>query len=195
MNALQLKEAPADLLPTLRTSIAHCDSCIKYEDLTKRALRRINELKQKDAVVQTDIMNYYGAAADFMTVANKYNPCEYYAKNIKALETYIESMPLAMRFTVARWVVQRVSAMEDGPFSGVELWAYYGDEPPRLNEYSSDRKFRHLVSNESEDFKQLGISDDRGVVDIELNRKLLPTGFFFRPVVGNSKFHIQMRQK
>lgn len=187
MNALQLKEAPEDLLPTLRTSIAHCDSCIKYEDLTKRALRRINELKQKDAVVQTDIMNYYGAAADFMTVANKYNPCEYYAKNIKALETYIESMPLAMRFTVARWVVQRVSAMEDGPFSGVELWAYYGDEPPRLNEYSSDRKFRHLVSNKSEDFKQLGISDDRGVVDIELNRKSLPTGFFFRPAVGNSK--------
>lgn len=190
MNALQLKEAPMDLLPSVRTSIAHCDSCIKYEGLTIRALRRIKELKQKDAVAQTDIMNYYGAAADFMTIANKYNPCEYYAKNIKTLETYIENMPLAMRFTIARWIVQRVSAMEDGPFSGVELWAYYGNEPPRLSEYSSDRKFRHLVSDESGFFKQLGISDDRGIVDIELNRKSLPTGFFFRPLVGNSKSSI-----
>jgi hypothetical protein len=187
MNALQLKDAPMDLLPSVRTSIAHCDSCIKYESLTIRALKRIKELKQKDAVAQTDIMNYYGAAADFMTIANKYNPCEYYAKNIMTLETYIENMPLAMRFTIARWIVQRISAMEDGPFSGVELWAYYGDEPLQLNDYSSDRKFRHLVSNKSEDFKQLGISDDRGVVDIELNRKSLPTGFFFRPAVGNSK--------
>ena len=119
--------------------------------------------------------------ADFMRIIGKYNPSEYYEKNVKTLETFIENMPLAMRFTVTRWVVGRVSAQEDGPFANVELWAYYGDNRPRLNDYSSDRQFRKFVSRSSEEFKQMGTSDAEGVVDIEMNRKDLPKGFFFRP--------------
>lgn len=186
INASQLKEAPADLLPTLRTNIAHCDSCIKYERLTFAALKRINELKKQAAVAQTDIMNYYGAAADFMRIIEKYNPSEYYSKNIKTLETFIENMPVAMKFTFVRWIVNRVSAMEDGPFANVELWAYYGANTPRLNDYTSDRKFRKLVSNSPEEYKHIGTSDAQGIVDIQLNRKSLPTGFFFRPASDNS---------
>lgn len=65
----------------------------------------------------------------------------------------------------------------------VELWAYYGEENPRLNDFSKDRSFRKMVSHNSEDFKQLGISDANGIIDIQLNRKELPKGFFFRPTV------------
>ena len=190
VNASQLEEAPKDLLPSLRTSIAHCDSCIKYENLTMRALRRINELKQQNAVAQTDIMNYYGAAADFMRIAEKYNPCDYYTKNIKTLETFIENMPLAMKFTFVKWTVNRVSASEEGSFPNIELWAYYGNNNPGVNDYSSDRKFRKFASNSSEDFKQVGVSDTEGIVNIELSRKNLPKGFFFRPVSNNTKASI-----
>ena len=186
VNASQLKEAPEDLLPSLKTSIAHCDSCIKYESLTIKALRRINELKKQDAVAQTDIMNYYGAAADFMRIAEKYNPCDYYAKNIKALETFIENMPIAMKFTFVKWTVGRVSASEEGAFPNVELWAHYGNSNPRLNDYSNDRKFRRLVSNNPDEFKQVGVSDADGIVNIELSRKKLPMGFFFRPASQNT---------
>lgn len=190
MNALKLKEAPADLLPTIRTNIAHCDSCIKYERLTIAALKRINELKKLDAVAQTDITNYYGAAVDFMKIAEKYNPCNYYAKNINTLETYIENMPLAMRFTIIRWIVDRVSAMEDGAFPNIELWAYYGENNPRLNDYSSDRKFKKMVSSRTKDYQQVGTSDANGIIDMELNRKSLPTGFFFRPVLERTNTQI-----
>lgn len=181
LNALNAPDAPASMFASIHSTIAQCDSCIKYEQLTFRALRRINELKQQPTVAQTDILAYYGAAADFMRIIGKYNPSEYYEKNVKTLETFIENMPLAMRFTVTRWVVGRVSAQEDGPFANVELWAYYGDSRPRLNDYSSDRQFRKFVSRSSEEFKQMGTSDVEGVVDIEMNRKDLPKGFFFRP--------------
>ncbi len=182
ISASKLAEAPADLLPTVKSNIAYCDSCIKYERLTIAALRRINELKKNDNIAQTDILKYYGAAADFMRIAGKYNPCDYYTKNVKTLETFIENMPLAMKFTIVKWMVTRTSAEENGSFSNVELWAYYGAENPRLNDFASDRKFRRMVSKETNLYKQMGTSDGQGIVDIEINRKALPTGIFFRPV-------------
>lgn len=115
LNALKSSDTPSDMIASIRNTISQCDSCIKYENLTFRALKRINELKKQGTVAQTDIMDYYGAAADFMRIVEKYNPCEYYAKNIKTLENFIENMPLAMRFTITRWTVDRVSAMEDEP--------------------------------------------------------------------------------
>lgn len=185
LNALKSSDTPSDMIASIRSTISQCDSCIKYENLTYRALKKINELKKQSTVAQTDIMDYYGAAVDFMRIVEKYNPCEYYTKNIKALETFIENMPLAMRFTITRWIVDRVSAKEDGPFTNVELWAYYGENYPRLNDFSSDRSFRKLVSRNSEEFKQLGTSDVNGIIDIQLNRKNLPKGFFFRPTTDS----------
>lgn len=190
LNAIKSPDTPKDMIASIRNTISQCDSCIKYEDLTFRALRRINELKQQGTVAQTDILDYYGAAADFMRIIEKYNPCDYYTKSIKTLETFIENMPLAMKFTITRWVVGRVSAQEEGPFTNVELWAYYGDSYPRLNDFSSDRLFRKLVSNNASDFKLQGISDANGIINIELNRKSLPKGFFFRPTNDNNKSSI-----
>ncbi len=182
-KAMTAKDTPRELIPTIKTSIAQCDSCLKYEQLLIRTLKRIGEMKQNKNVVvgQTDIVNYYGAAIDFMTIINKYNPCDYYTKNIKALETYIENMPLTLRFNVVKWMVDRVSAVEKGPFPNVELWAYYGNEAPKLMDYSSDRRFRKLVSTSAADYKLIGTSDGTGTIDMEFSRKSLPMGFFFRP--------------
>ena len=135
-------------------------------------------------------MEYYGAAVDFMKIAEKYNPCEYYTKSINTLETFIENMPLAMKFTIVKWLVNRVEATEGGAFPNVELWAYYGSETPSLNDYANDRKFRKLVSNYSDQYRQIGTSDASGIIDMELQRKNLPKGFFFRPATDNSNTQI-----
>ena len=185
ISALSAKDTPKELLPTIRTSIAHCDSCIKYEQLTKGALIRIGELKKRDAVAQTDIVNYYGAAADFMRIVNKYNPSDYYSKNINMLETYIENMPLTLKFRFVKWVVDRVSATERGPFPNIEVWACYDTTNPNSADYSSPRKFRKMVRSNAALYKLIGISDELGVVDMEFNRKSLPTGFFFRCASDN----------
>ena len=185
ISALSAKDTPKELLPTIRTSIAHCDSCIKYEQLTKGALIRIGELKKRDAVAQTDIVNYYGAAADFMRIVNKYNPSDYYSKNINMLETYIENMPLTLKFRFVKWVVNRVSAIERGPFPNIEVWACYDTTNPNPADYSSPRKFRKMVRSNAALYKLIGISDELGVVDMEFNRKSLPTGFFFRCASDN----------
>jgi len=190
LNALKSPDTPSDMFASIRNTVSQCDSCIKYEQLTLRALKRINDLKKQGTVAQTDILDYYGAAADFMRIVAKYNPCEYYTKNINTLETFIENMPLAMKFTVTRWIVDRVSAMEGGAFPDIELWAYYGTTNPRLNDYSSDRKFRKFASSDSGEFKQVGTSDANGIIDMELDRKTLPRGFFFRPGTDNAKTQI-----
>lgn len=181
LNALKSPDTPSDMIPSIRNTVAQCDSCIKYENLTYRALKKINELKKQGTVAQTDIYDYYGAAADFMRIVEKYNPCDYYAKNINTLETFIENMPLAMRFTITRWIVDRVSAQEGGAFPNVELWAYYGETPPKLESYSDDKSFRKMASKHPDQFRQIGTSDAKGVVDAEFERKVLPMGLFFRP--------------
>ena len=189
-NALHSDDTPSDIIPVINSNIARCDTCLLYEQLTIGALTRIKEIKQKGAVSQTDIMEYYGAAVDFMKVAEKYNPCEYYSKSINTLETFMENMPLAMKFTIVKWFVNRVEATEGGVFPNVELWAYYGSEAPHLNDYANDRKFRKLVSNNSEMYKMVGTSDVAGIIDIELQRKNLPKGFFFRPATDDSNAQI-----
>ncbi len=189
-NALTAGDTPQDLIPVINSNIAQCDSCILYENLTKGALLRIKELKEKNSVTQADVSQYYNAAIEFMTITEKYNPCEYYTNIIKALETYVENMPLAIKFTIVKWVVDRVSGYESDPFPGIEAWAYYGSTTPRQIDYSSDRKFRNLTSKSSYQYKRIGVSGKDGIIDMELTRKSLPTGFFFRHIIDDRKTDI-----
>lgn len=68
--------------------------------------------------------------------------------------------------------------------------AYYGKVTPGLNDYSSERKFRKLVSSSAIRYKLLGTSDNNGIVDLEMPRKELPSGFFFRPKASDSNTDI-----
>ena len=47
-----------------------------------------------------------------------------------------------------------------------------------------------LIRVKSNNFSQLGITDNNGVVDLQFDRKALPTGLFFRPVGYDGKFAI-----
>lgn len=189
-TALSAEDTPAELVPVIQSNISRCDTCILYEQLTKNALKRIVDIKKEGAVSQNDIMEYYGAAVEFMKVAERYNPCEYYAKTINTLETYMENMPIIMKFTIARWISDRVSVYEDGVFPNVQLWAYYGTTQPRINDYSNDRKFRKMMGNASWLYKQMGTSDEKGEIEMNFSRKETPTGFFFRPAVADDKVKI-----
>ena len=189
-NALTAGDTPQDLIPAINSNIAQCDSCILYENLTKAALLKIKELKERNTVTQADVSQYYNAAIEFMKITEKYNPCEYYTNIINTLETYVENMPLAMKFTVVKWVVDRISAYEAGPFPGIDVWAYYGSATPRQTEYSSDRKFRNLTSKNAAQYKRIGVTGTDGVIDMELMRKSLPTGFFFRHIIDDRKTDI-----
>ena len=189
VNALSAEDAPEDIVPVINSNIAQCDSCIRYVRLTIGALTKIKQLKESGNVTQADIANYYTAAIDFMKIIEKYNPCEYYAKGINSLETFVANMPLDFRFRFVKWQVDRVSAGEDGPLPNVEVWAFYGPLPPTVKEYDNERKFVKLI-NQSYQYKQMGVSGTDGVVDLELSRKALPTGFFFRPTSVDGRTQI-----
>ena len=97
---------------------------------------------------------------------------------------------MEIQFTMVKWVNSESGFYESGKLPKIEVWAYSGQEPPVQNSYKSDKKFSSLIAN-SNHFTLLSTSDNDGIADIQLNRKSLPTGLFFRPVGYNNKIKIQ----
>jgi hypothetical protein len=106
------------------------------------------------------------------------------------LENLINDLPMEVRFTIVKWMNSEAGFFESGKLPQVEVWAYTGTEPPIQNSYKNDKKFKSLVGN-SNQFIQLGITDKEGIVDVQLNRKSLPSGLLFRPVGYDDKIKIQ----
>ena len=119
-QALTAKDAPNSLKPTIQANIDDCDSCSLYTRYTTASLTKLKRLKEAGNVSQADVAEYYSAAVEYLKVLDKYNPCEYYAKSITALETFIKDMPFTLRFNVVHLTANRVSVGEGGPFAGVE---------------------------------------------------------------------------
>lgn len=188
VNAMNDKNAPPDMLPSINDNIMQCDTCLLYEQYALRALGRLKEMRQAGEANQKDVVKYASGALEFLNVLNKYNPCEFYATRIEKLGRLIEEMPLELKFTIARWVNDASGFREDGKLANVEMWAYYGDSEPRLNMYKDDAAFMDMTNSNSADFKQMGVSGTDGIIEVHLVRKDLGTlqGFFFRPV-GYSK--------
>lgn len=182
VNALKAKDTPTDIIPSIQGNILQCDTCLKYEQYAMGALIKMKQMRQAGVSSQKDVVRYASGAVEFMNVLNKYNPCDFYGERIEKLEKIIEDMPLDLKFTIAKWVNDFAGFYEDGTLGNVELWAYFGESTPPVKTYQSDKKFLNMVNDDADHFKQLGESDEQGIIDIHLVRKDLPKGFFFRPV-------------
>lgn len=189
-QALAAQDAPANLKPTIRTSMNDCDSCALYTRYTTASLTKLKRLKEAGNVNQADVAEYYSAAVEYLKVLNKYNPCDYYAKSATTLENFIKDMPFTLRFNVVHLMSNRVSVGESGPFAGVEVWAYNGDSNPSPQDYESPRKFRKFMKEKGAKFSLLGVTDAQGVLDTEMRRTALPHGFFLLPANDNLKVRI-----
>jgi len=80
-------------------------------------------------------------------------------------------------FTIVEWKTLH----EGGKIPDVEIWTYNGEEQISSFAFSSSRKFKKLVEKQGLDYKQIGISDSQGKVEVELDRNNLPKGFVFHP--------------
>ena len=70
---------------------------------------------------------------------------------------------------------------EGNKIPGVEVWAYKGVSSVSSNTFSSDKRFEKLLERNGVDYTQVGASDEKGLVEIELDRTELPQGLLFRP--------------
>lgn len=177
------------MVPAVKANMAQCDTCVYFENYIVKALGMLDDMKRKASGTQTQVVEVFSTMLDAFNVLEKYNPCEFYEKRIKSLEDKIGEMPLDFKFTFVKWMNSYSGFSESGVMPNVEVWAYYGDEEQKLNRYSSDRKFRNLVSR-SDQYRQVGISDGQGVATLHLLRKNLPSGFFFRPIGYKDKARI-----
>lgn len=188
-GAKNAKDVVKDLVPTIESNIAQCDTCIAYEQYVLGAFSKIRSLKTKPDGSQKELADYASAAIEYLQVLNRYNENEFYTSKISMLEEFIGDLPLEVRFTIARWVNDASGFFEAGSIPNVEIWAFNGTTPPIKNNYANDKKFMSMIGKSNE-FSQLGVSDGEGVADIQLNRKAMPTGLFFRPVGYNDKIKI-----
>lgn len=173
-NALNLKDAPNDLKPTVKTNIIQCDSCILYERYAAGAL---DKMKKSDG--QDEVVRYASAAKEYIQVLNRYNPNDFYSSRLTRLDEILSDIPLMIKFTIVKWINNYAGFKEGGKMPNVEVWANFGNKYPGPNDYRNDRKFRNLVG--SSDYRQVGVSDENGELELQLNRNVLPTGLFFRP--------------
>lgn len=193
-SALQSKDVTPSLAQTIKASIARCDSCVNYFQRLVGVLTLIKERKEAaDKVSQYDVASYYYAAIEYMQILYRYNPVDYYKNNIAALEKAVGDMPFLMRFTVASWKADRVSAAEGGPMQDVEIWGWYGDKASMPQKYEDNKSFRSQMKKNAALYKHMGVTDASGVLDLELRRSTLPKGFFFAPMDVNMKTDVVYR--
>ena len=189
-SAKAAKDVVKDLIPTIESNIAQCDTCIAYEQYVLGAFSKIRALKNKPDASQQELVDYASAAIEYLQVLNRYNEDEFYTSKISTLVDLIGDLPLEVRFTITRWVNNAAGFFEAGGIPNVEIWAFNGSIPPIQNNYANDKKFVSMIGKSNE-FEQLTVSDAQGIADIQLNRKAMPTGLFFRPVGYSDKIKIQ----
>ena len=189
-GALAAKDVVTDLIPTIKSNIAQCDTCIAYEQYVLGAFSKIRSMKTNPDASQKELVDYASSAIEYLQVLNRYNEDEFYSSKITMLEEFIGDLPLEVRFTITRWVNNASGFFEAGRIPNVEIWQFNGDTPPVQNNYANDKKFQTMVGKSNE-FTQITVTNAEGIADIQFNRKSLPTGIFFRPVGYEDKIKIQ----
>ncbi len=177
-SALEASDVEENMRPVIFESMAYCDSCMHYERLAAVAVKGLAEMKKAGNATQLKVADYAGAAIDYYQyIYDNYNPNDVYLERRDKLKTFVEDMPLKVKFTIVEW-----RTLSEGNYiPNVEIWTYNGSPSVSSASFSSDRKFEQMVKKEPFNFKQVGISNSNGIAEIELNRNPLPEGFIFRP--------------
>lgn len=176
-SAFKAKDVVPNMRMAIRESVGQCDSCMFYDDLASRTLKKVVELKKQGTATQEELSEYVSALIDFFSKMNNYNPCDYYRRQIDNLKRQLNRLPLEIKFRVVEW-----KTLNEGNYiPGVEFWAYYGESALSSNLFSSDKKFRKMLEKNGTAFQQIGVTDENGAVELELDREKLPAGFLFRP--------------
>ena len=189
-SALEADDVVKDLIPTIKSDIAQCDTCMLYEKYTLGAFAKIRAMKEQGGGSQEELVKYASAGVEYLQVLNRYNPNEFYTSRMAQLENLINDLPMEVRFTIVKWMNSEAGFFESGKLPQVEVWAYSGSAPPVPNSYKNDKKFQSMIGK-SNQYTLMGISDSEGIADIQLNRKSLPSGLFLRPVGYDDKIRIQ----
>ncbi len=179
-QALTADDAPADMIPAIKSNIVQCDSCMQYEKYATFSLNKMKEAKNSGSINQEEVVKYSSAALEFIEILNKYNPCEFYSSRIDQLNGMIKDLPLELRFNIIKWINGYAGFSEGGPFENVEIWAYYGSGMPSKDSYKNERKFKKLTG--SSNYKRLASTGKDGSIEMSFKRNNLPTGFMFHAI-------------
>ncbi len=182
VNAINSKDVDPSMRPTINASIALCDTCLQYEKYAAASLGKIMEMKKNNTATQQQVARYAAAAMEFLGIVNTYNPDVFYTTRIEQLNKVLEGMPLNITFTTVEWR----TFGEGAAIPDVEVWAYYGKGIVQPSAYATPRKFKKTIDKSAGAYKQEGLSDAQGKIQVQLDRKNLPAGFVFCPTTDKA---------
>lgn len=177
VNALNSKDIKTEMRPTIMQNISDCDSCTLYAKRANYSVRQLMELRKQPSANQEEVARYASSACEFFEKLNEMNSNEYYDKMIARLNDIMKDMPLEIAFTLVEWLTLN----EGNPIPNLEIWAYYGSDAVNIKMMQSAKKFRKTINSNSDNFRQVGVTDANGKSEVSLDRKSLPQGFFFCP--------------
>ena len=191
VEALNAKDAQPHQKQAANERIANCDKCKEQEEMAMKAFGKIRQLKQTGGS-QEDVVNYAKAGIRYLETVNGINPQQFYVDRIEQLTQLINDQPLQIGITFAKLAGTDDGLYEAGILPNVEVWAFYGTEAPVPNDYKNDKKFNELTGS-SNQYRQMGRSDNSGQISLQFERTNLPKGFLFRPVGYGDKIKIEYR--
>lgn len=177
VNALNSKDIKIEMRPTIMQNISDCDSCILYAKRANYSVKQLMELRKQPSANQEEVARYASSACEFFEKLNEMNSNDYYGKMIARLNDIMKDMPLDIAFTLVEWLTLN----EGNPIPNLEIWAYYGNDVVTTKMMQSAKNFRKTINGNSDNFRQIGVTDTNGKSDVSLDRKRLPQGFFFCP--------------
>lgn len=180
-SAMKSKDVTADLKPSLQSYIDQCEMCMYYDEEAKKALLKINNIKNNGGS-QEDLVAAAEEAMKYINTLNDNNPSDFYKQRIEKLEKVIEDQPLEIRFTVVKWLKEVSGFTELGPMAGVEVWSYRGDDTIAPDQYKNDKKFEKMLNSNASAFAKVFVTGADGIADLKFDRKDLPKQLVFRPV-------------
>ena len=77
-SAKAAKDVVKDLIPTIESNIAQCDTCIAYEKYVLGAFSKIRDAEGITRRLSKELVEYASAAIEYLQVLNRYNQSDFY---------------------------------------------------------------------------------------------------------------------
>lgn len=190
-DAKAAKDFKEEWTPVVNGNIADCDTCIVYTMYANGMLNKyLSWKKNGETISQKQLVDCATGAMEMFQLLSSYNPCDYYTGGIEKMRQQIDKVPLDIKFSVVKWQNDYSKFAETGPMPNVEVWGCFG-EAGSASQLIKDEKQFNKFAQKNPGLRQLGASDENGVLELSFQRTDLPTGFFFRPVGYKKKAAIK----
>lgn len=168
--------------------IKECNTCIVYDLQLKKALKRVQELKNQGTASQNEAIKVFDEAYKTAELLYNYTSNKSYLPILDKFKEIMNSIPINISITCVEWLKSTGSFSEGGVIPNVQIYADYGNSKENIPRKS--KKFIQKYADNSR-YKLLGETNNSGNLIIKLPRENQPTALVICPM--NNDFRVEYK--